>query len=106
MERIFCNPLIIAEVALELGLPKKVVEEMINCQSEYTKVVMESNTFDNIRWPYLGVFKSKPKEIQMLQYLSGMTPEQAAQFKKDVRTGRIKLDAWKDDLKKKKNELQ
>lgn len=103
MERIYCNPVIVVEVAKELGLTKKQVEEMVSCQSEYTKMVIESGTFDNIRWVYLGVFKSKPKELQILQYLQGMTPEQGAQFKKDIRTGRIRLDAWKDKLKEKQN---
>jgi predicted transcriptional regulator len=105
MERIFCNDQLIKEVATELGLTVETVRNMVAVQSEYTRVVMESNTFDGVRWPYLGCFKSKPKEIQMLQYLEGMTPEQAAQFKKDVRTGRIKLNAWEDKLKqqKKKN---
>lgn len=102
MERIFCNDIIIREVAQELGLPVETVKNMIASQSEYTKIVIESNTFDFVRWPYLGIFKSKPKEIQMLQYLQGMTPDQARQFKKDVRTGKIRLDAWK--LKKKLNE--
>lgn len=108
MERIYCNPTTILDVASDLGLPKKVVEEMVNCQSEYTKVVMESNTFDSIRWPFLGIFKCKPKELQIIQYLQGLTPEQAADFKKSVRTGKIKLNGWEDELKakrKKKSEL-
>ena len=104
MERIFCNDILIREVAQELGLELQIVRAIIATQSDYTKVVMESNTFDYVRWPYLGAFKSKPKEIQMLQYLEGMTPDQADRFKKDVRTGRIKLNAWEDELKRKKKQ--
>lgn len=99
MERIFCNDFLLREVAGELGLSVEVVKNMVATQSEYTRIVMESNTFDNVRWPYLGVFKSKPKEIQMLQYLSGMTADQARDFKKAVRTGKIRLEPWKTKKK-------
>jgi hypothetical protein len=100
MEKTFCNLVILKEVATELGLDFKTVKNMVDSQSEYTKVVMESDSFDSIRWPYLGVFKSKPKEVQMINHLKGMTPEQAAEFKKLVRTGKIKLNHWEDKLKK------
>lgn len=90
----FCNQLAIVEVAKELGLTTKVVKEIVDSQSEYTRIVMESGSFDSIRWPYLGIFKSKPKEIQMINHLKGMTPEQANDFKKAVRTGKIRLDLW------------
>lgn len=102
MERLFCNDQIMREVAQELGLSLETVRNMVNTQSAYVRVVMESTTFDYIRLPYLGVFKSKPKEIQMLQYLEGMTPDQAERFKRGVRTGRIKLNAWEDKLKQQK----
>lgn len=94
MERIFCNEIALKEVSLELGLPLETVKAMVNTQSEYTKVVMESNSYDSIRWIYLGVFKSKPKEIQMINYLRGMTPFQQSEFKKAVRTGKIRLNQW------------
>ena len=99
MERTFCNIVVMKEVADELGLPLEAVKNIISSQSEYTKVVMESDTFDSIRWPYLGVFKSKPKEVQMINHLKGMNPEQATEFKKLVRTGKIKLNHWEDKLK-------
>lgn len=97
MERIFCNNIIAKEVSTELGLPQDTVKQILNIQSEYTKEVMESNSFDSIRWPYLGVFKSKPKEIMIINYIKGMTPEQAKEFKLAIRTGKLKLteDKWK-----------
>jgi len=101
-EKVFCNTIILKEVAEELGLPLSTVKAMVNAQSEYTKIVMESDTYDSIRWPYLGVFKSKPKEVQMINHLRGMTPEQQKEFKIAVRTKRIKLNHWEDELKKKK----
>jgi hypothetical protein len=52
---------------------------------------MESNTFDGVRWPYLGVFKSKPKEVQFINHLKGLTPDQAEKFKQEVREGKFKV---------------
>lgn len=97
--KVYCNERCIVEVAQELGLPVKVVREIVSTQSEYTRMIMESNTFDSIRLPYMGIFKSKPKELQMINHLRGMTPEQAREFKHAVRTGKIKLNTWekKDD---------
>lgn len=92
--RVLCNNQLLKEVALELGLPLETVKQMTIAQSEYIKQVIESGTFDSIRLPYLGVFKSKPKEIQMINHLQGMTKEQQDEFKKAVRTGRIKLTTW------------
>ncbi len=94
MEKIICNQLILKEVAQELGLDIKIVKDMTVAQSEYVKQVMESGSFDSIRLPYMGVFKSKPKEVQMINHLQGMTKEQQEDFKKAVRTGRIKLITW------------
>lgn len=91
MERVVINTIIIKEVATYLGLSTEQVKQIITCQSEYTKEVMESGSFDSIRWPYLGIFKSKPKEVQMLSHLKGLNKEQAEEFKKAVRTGKIKL---------------
>jgi len=99
MERVICNTVILKEVATELGLPLETVKNMINSQSEYTKTVIEQGSFDSVRWPYLGIFKSKPKEVQILSHLQGMTPEQQTEFKFKVRTGKIKLNTWE---KKKK----
>jgi len=100
MERTLCNVPVMREVAQELGLPLEIVKGVVAVQSEYTKYVMELGEFDSVRWPYLGVFKSKPKEVQMINHLMGMTPEQQRDFKHAVRTGRIRLNHWE----KKKNE--
>jgi hypothetical protein len=47
------------------------------------------------------VFKSKPKEVQMLEHLKGMTPEQQREFKIAVRTKKIKLFEWDKKNKRK-----
>lgn len=101
MERVICNEVIMKEVSHELGLDMKTVRAIMACQSEYTASIMSSGSFDHIRLPYLGVFKSKPKEIQMINHLQGMTPEQQASFKHAVRTKKINLFEW--DKKKNKD---
>lgn len=101
-EKVYCNVVVLREVAEELGLPLGIVKAVIDCQSEYTAKIMASDTYDSIRWPYLGVFKSKPKEVQMINHLRGMTPEQQKEFKVAVRTRKIKLNHWEDKLKEKK----
>lgn len=66
-------------------------------------MTMESNTFDSVRWAYFGIFKSKPKEVQMLSYLRGMTPEQQKDFKRAVRTKQIILNHWENGRTKRKS---
>jgi hypothetical protein len=56
---------------------------------------MESNTFDGVRFPYLGVFKSKPKEVQFINHIKGLTPEQQDEFKRAVKEGKYKIDKRK-----------
>jgi hypothetical protein len=91
MDKIIANVIILKEVADELGLPLKDVKEIVATQSDFTKLIIESGSWDNVRWPYLGVFKCKTKELMMINYLKGLDPIQAEQFKKAVRTGKIKL---------------
>lgn len=91
MEKKLCNKDCIVETAKELGLTRKEVEDIVNIQSQYLRLIMESGTFDSVRFPNLGAFVSKPLEVQMLEHLKGLTPEQAIDFKKQVRTGKIKL---------------
>lgn len=89
--KVICNQVAMREVANELGLDIETVKSIISSQSYFTKQVMESNTFDSIRWPYLGIFKSKPKEVQLLNHLRGLTLEQQRDFKRRVRSGEYKL---------------
>lgn len=85
-----CNQEVFAEVAKELGLPISTVKEVFNAHSLFTRKTIESNSFDGVRWPYLGVFKSKPKEVQFINHMKGLTPEQQEQFKQEVRAGKFK----------------
>lgn len=85
--RVTCNQEVIAEVAKELGLPVLEVKDIVNSQSLFTKQVMESSTFDGVRWPYFGVFKAKPKEIQIINHLKGLNEEQKKEFKLKLKQG-------------------
>lgn len=91
--RTTCNQEVFAEVAKDLGLASAIVKEIFNTHSLFTRKTMESNTFDGVRWPYLGVFKSKPKEVQILNHLKGLTPEQQLAFKADIKAGKYRV--WK-----------
>lgn len=95
-----CNQEVYSEVAKELGLPILVVKEVFAAHSAYTKQVMESNTFDGIRWPYLGVFRSKPKEVQVINHMKGLTPEQQKEFKQKIREGKYRL--LRDEIAKRR----
>lgn len=103
MERKLCNDNCIKETAKELGLTTKQVKEIVDVQSQYIKYIIENGFFDSVRLVSLGLFASKPKEIQMLEHLKGMTPEQAREFKKLVRTGKIKLNTWEKTKLKQHN---
>lgn len=97
MQRQVCNQAVMVEVSKELGLPLKTVKDIIVSQSEFTRSIMESNTFDSVRLVYLGLLRCKPKELQLINHINGMTPEQAEDFKKKVRTGKIRLNTWEDE---------
>lgn len=98
-KQLICNAIAIKEVAEELGLDINLVKAIVSSQSEYTVMVMESDTFDSIRWPHFGIFQSKPKEVQMINHLRGMTLDQQKDFKRAVRTKQIILNGWEKKTK-------
>jgi hypothetical protein len=101
-----CNQEVFTDVAKELGLSLAIVKEIFNTHSLYTRRVMESNTFDGVRWPYLGVFKSKPKEVQVINHLRGLTPEQQEEFKQQVREGKYKFDKREGAKKRRQDQAE
>lgn len=76
-------------VAEELGLSLKDTREIIKCQSDFTKKIMESNTFDGVRWPFFGVFKAKPKVVQIASHMKGLSKEAQRLFKLKIKRGEI-----------------
>lgn len=89
-QRTTCNQEVFIDVARELGLTTAVIKEIFNSHSMFTRKTIESNSFNGVRWPYLGAFKSKPKEVQVLNHLKGLTPEQAKIFKEEVKAGKYR----------------
>lgn len=93
-QRILCNEVCLKEVSEELGLSLNTVRKMVDSQFEFVKITMETGMFDSIRLPFLGVFKSKPKEVQIINHLKGLSEEQGREFRKAVRTGKIRFNLW------------
>lgn len=89
--RLSCNELCIKDVSEELGLSRVIIRGIVSSQFEYVKNMIESNTYDSVRLGYLGVFRCKVKEVQILNYLRGMTKEQQEVFKQQVRAGQFKI---------------
>ena len=85
-----CNEEIYEQVAEELGIPTSQVKSIIEeGQSKFTATVMKSNTFDSVRWPYAGIFKVKPKAVQIVNHIKGLNPIQREQFIKNLKDGKI-----------------
>lgn len=69
------------EVSEELNLPLHMVKEVIvKGQSKFTAHVMKSDTFDGVRWPFLGKFTAKVKAAQVLKHIKGLTAIQKEFF--------------------------
>lgn len=85
------NEVLYKEVALELGVSEKVVQDVINNgESKCTASIVTSNTFDGVKWPYMGSFKAKHKAVQILNYLKGLNEIQRGFFLDALKTGRFK----------------
>ena len=93
--QITCNQEVFSAVAKELGIPIAEVKQIFNAQSLFIKNTMESNTFDGVRWPYFGVFRSKPQEVQIINHLKGLLKDQKSVF---IQT--LKYNAQKQRLEK------
>ena len=85
------NERIYKEIALEMGISEKLVQDVIlHGQSKCTAVTIRSNTFDGVKWPYLGKFKAKHKSVQSLQYMKGLDPTQREFFLRNLEAGQYK----------------
>jgi len=69
------------EVAKELNLPLSVIKDVIiKGQSNFTAHTMKSNSFDGVRWPFLGKFTAKVKAAQVLKHIKGLNTIQKEFF--------------------------
>lgn len=79
------------EVAEELDIPFAAVKDVIvNGQSKFTAHIMKSNTFDSVRWPFLGKFTATIKTAQVLKHLKGLTKIQREFFLNRKENQRVK----------------
>ena len=61
------------QVADELNIPyHKVRDIIIGGQSKFTAHVMKSATFNGVRWPYLGSFVVKSRNVMIKRYKMGL----------------------------------
>lgn len=103
-KREICNSVIMKEVSQELGLPLTIIKDIVSTQSKLTIDVIQSNSFDSVRWPYMGIFKAKVKAVQVINHLKGLNEQQKEEFRRDIMTGKIKLNPaevrrWENDSK-------
>jgi nucleoid DNA-binding protein len=96
MSRVTCNEIILKSVSEELGLSLNTVRKMVATQFEFVKTTIESGKFESVRLPYLGSFTVKFKEVQMMNHVRGLSPDQRKQFRKDVMTGRVRFNWWEN----------
>ncbi len=99
--QITCNQEVFSAVAKELGVSIAEVKQIYNAQSLFIKQTMESNTFDGVRWPYFGVFRSKPQEVQIINHLKGLLKDQKSVFMQT-----LKYNAQKQRLQKELDQQQ
>ena len=55
---------IYAEIAYDLGIPKKKVEEAVRHQFEFVKNVMERGNYNSVRLPKFGIFEVNENRLK------------------------------------------
>ena len=87
--------IIMREVAEELGMSLREVRDMVvNGQSAYTKHIIESGTFMNVRWIGLGTFKLRPKYAMVKEHMKGLSPAFKHIFKQRIQNGSVFERKW------------
>ncbi len=81
---------IMKEISADLNIPYNVVRDVvINGQSAFTKKVIESGTFHSVRWRFLGLFKVKPRNVQIKKFMRGVDPSQRFIYRKLIKQGKF-----------------
>lgn len=55
------------DIAHELGIPKKEVEEVVRHEFKFVKKVMERGHFNSVRLPRFGIFKVNEKRLRNVE---------------------------------------
>lgn len=95
-QRVYCNEIILADLAVELGMSLNTVRKMVSTQFEFVKNTIEAGKFESVRLSYLGSFKCKNKEVQMMNHMRGLSPEQRKEFRRGVLSGQIRFNWWEN----------
>lgn len=66
-----CNEDIISVVAVELALPDKLIREVVQAQSAFTKQIMNENALESVLWPKFGRVRVKVKRLDAILYKIG-----------------------------------
>lgn len=64
-KKINCNKQVERETSRLLNIDPNIVADVISFHSKYTKEIIESNSFDGVRYLYLGKIVAKIKKLQM-----------------------------------------
>lgn len=70
MEKV-CNNELYLEVSKELELNEGLIKDIIQAQSQFTKMIMERGAFEGVRYVYLGKICAKLKKVQMMNHVMG-----------------------------------
>ncbi len=90
------------EVSQETGIPFGMVKDfIINGQSMFTKHIMETSSYDSVRWPQLGIFKLKYKYMMIKKHMYGMKGMYRRIFRKTLK---YRAEKEREKLKKQKDE--
>lgn len=68
------NDLVIEETSLELALPKNLVKEVVNAQSEFTAEMIRTGAFEGVIWPKFGKVRVKIGKVH--QYVEARSTEE------------------------------
>lgn len=59
-----CNDILYKEVSQELGVSEVLVREIVQVQSEFTKMIIQRGEFEAIRYVYLGKIEANYRKVQ------------------------------------------
>ncbi len=81
---------IMKEMSADMNIPFNTIRDVvIGGQSAFTKHTMESGEFNNVRWPKFGIFKVKPRYVQIKHFMRGVKPEQRFIYRELIKRGTI-----------------
>lgn len=65
------NEDVLEETMLELAVPKHLIREVVNVQSEYTAERIREGGFEGVLWPLFGKVKVKVAKVRTITEMVG-----------------------------------